>query len=53
MLQNRIERVRKHPAKEEYRKELQKGEEALKKTTAFLLELASEENRTKGLIVKE
>jgi hypothetical protein len=49
MLRNRIERVRKHPGKKEYRKELQKREDTLKNTTAFLQELASEENRSKGL----
>jgi hypothetical protein len=31
MLRNHIERVRKHPAKKEYRKELQKREETLRK----------------------
>jgi hypothetical protein len=49
MLRNRIERVTKHPDKKEYRKELHKREDTLKNTTAFLQELASEENRSKGL----
>jgi hypothetical protein len=49
MLRNRIERVRKHPDKKEYRKELYKREDTLKNTTVFLQELASEENRLKGL----
>jgi hypothetical protein len=48
MLRSSIERVRKHPAKKEYRKELQKRGEALRKTTLFLQELANEEN-SKGL----
>ncbi len=49
MLRNRIERVRKHPGKKEYRKELHKREDTLKNTTAFLQELASKENRSKRL----
>jgi hypothetical protein len=49
MLRNRIDRVRKHPGKKEYRKELHKREDTLKNTTVFLEELASEENRSKGL----
>lgn len=52
MLQNRTERVKKHPAKEEYWKELQKREGTLKRTRAFLQELADEENRSKGLSSK-
>jgi hypothetical protein len=49
MLRDRIERVRKYPGKKEYRKKLHKREDILKNTTAFLQELASEENRSKGL----
>ena len=49
MLRNRINRVRKHFNKKEYRKELHKRENILKNTTAFLQELASEENRSKRL----
>jgi hypothetical protein len=49
MLQCRIKRIKRHPVKEEYWKELQKREEALKVQEAFLQKQAGEENRVKGL----
>jgi hypothetical protein len=52
MLQCRIERIKRHPVKEEYWKELQKREEALKVQEAFLQKQAGEENRVKGLSSK-
>jgi hypothetical protein len=47
MLQNRTDRVKEHPAKEEYWKELQKREGTVEIQAAFLQKLASEENRSK------
>jgi hypothetical protein len=52
MLQCRIERIKRHPVKEEYWKKLQKREEALKVQEAFLQKQAGEENRVKGLSSK-
>jgi hypothetical protein len=52
MLRNRIERVRKHFDKKEYRKELHKREDILKNTTAFLQKLANKKNRSKKLSLK-
>jgi hypothetical protein len=52
MLQSRAERVKKHPVKEEYWRELQKREKTLKRTRVLLQELADEENRSKGLSSK-
>src|SRR6266498_1847894 len=49
LLQNRIERIIKHPAKKDYQIKLQKREDTLKSTTAFIQKLASEENRLNGL----
>jgi hypothetical protein len=48
MLRNRIEKVKKHPGKKKYRKELHKR----KNTTAFLQKLASKKNRSKRLSLK-
>jgi hypothetical protein len=56
MLRNRIEKVKKHPGKKKYRKELHKRKNTLKNTlkntTAFLQKLASKKNRSKRLSLK-
>jgi hypothetical protein len=52
MLQNRTRRIKKYPAKKKYGKELQKNEETSEIQMAFLQNLASEKNKSKGLSSK-